>query len=56
MLQAKQASALAYGFYHLSCLMLLMHKPGPKFAYRSVGWELSATDVRNASAVRNVTR
>lgn len=34
---------MAFGFFHLSCMMLLSYKPGPKFAVRNVA-RLSETD------------
>lgn len=37
--------ALAFGFYHFSCIMLLLYKPGPKFAFRILGRELSDIEV-----------
>ncbi|KAI8939425.1 hypothetical protein NX059_003205 [Plenodomus lindquistii] len=45
--------AMAFGFYHFSCIMLLSYKPGPKFAIRTVG-RLSETDhqiLRHARAI-----
>lgn len=35
---------MAFGFFHLSCIMLLSYQPGPKFAIRNVG-RLSEADV-----------
>jgi hypothetical protein len=35
---------IAFGFYHFTCILLLLYKPGPKFAMRNIGRELSPTD------------
>ncbi|KAF2272055.1 uncharacterized protein EI97DRAFT_427020 [Westerdykella ornata] len=35
---------MAFGFYHLSCMLLIMYKPTPRFAVRSVHGRLRETD------------
>ncbi|PSN62432.1 hypothetical protein BS50DRAFT_649350 [Corynespora cassiicola Philippines] len=32
---------VAYGYYHLACILLLRYKPGPKFAMRNIGASLT---------------
>ncbi|KAF2851093.1 hypothetical protein T440DRAFT_68060 [Plenodomus tracheiphilus IPT5] len=44
---------MAFAFYHLSCLMLLSYKPGPKFAIRNIG-RLSETDHQILSHARAI--
>lgn len=36
---------MAFGFYHLSCILLIMYKPTPRFAVRSSHGRLRETDV-----------
>jgi hypothetical protein len=41
-----RTTAVAFGLYHFSCIMLLSFKPGPRFAIRNIA-RISSTDVSN---------
>jgi len=37
-------AAMAFGYYHFSCILLLMYRPAPRFAARNIGSRLSEGD------------
>ena len=47
---------VAYGYYHLACILLLRYKPGPKFAMRNIGASLTDEEVRVFMIKYTITR
>lgn len=37
---------MAFGFYNLACILLIMYKPASKFAIRSIRGNIREDDVR----------
>ncbi|EON65868.1 hypothetical protein W97_05110 [Coniosporium apollinis CBS 100218] len=45
---------MAFGFYHLACMLLIIYKPTPKFAVRSVRASPRETDIQIMSHARAI--
>lgn len=45
---------MAYGFYHLASMLLMIYKPFPRFAIRKVQRQLKDTDASNSSNVLRI--
>lgn len=43
---------MAFGFYHLACMLLVIYKPSPKFAVRGVHGTARESDVSSGSCCR----
>jgi hypothetical protein len=42
-------AVMAYGFYHLASMLLMIYKPFPRFAIRKVQRELKETDASDST-------